>query len=489
MSSIAALAGIAVHYAFHYAFGTPLWTDRIAEWIMARTPSRYAVFMLLHMGGWAKPAAEAGGLAALGFAVWVGEIAVAGVRSKWSSTLSTVAALMSLSLLAWFTGYPSWLGSVAFIAPALAVTSWSRLANPSTAAWSRASAIHTMARRQFLARAAETGLPALMTAGVVGVALDSYVRQRMTNVCSIETLAVFPFDPDAAGRDFGRGLVRKEITPVREFYGMSKDVVDPVIDPVNWRLDITVERTLIRSLTFSDLLALRRELRYQTLRCISNTLASDLMGTAEWAGIHLSDLVDRRKLPAQVVEAAIIGADGHDDSLNIDYAFSKEVLLATGMNGKTLTITHGFPLRLLAPKYYGCRNVKWIREIRFVTKPYYGTWQRLGYTKEPVIQIASHVDHIRRDGDLIAFGGVSFAGERGIRAVRVRANYGPWQPARLEPALGPYTWSRWTAQLTCEEGGTVEVNAQDRCGVWQALTAGNPFPNGPSGPTIVTVAV
>ena len=122
------------------------------------------------------------------------------------------------------------------------------------------------------------------------------------------------------------------------------------------------------------------------------------MGTAQWAGIHLSQLIDPRSLPANIMEAAFIGVEGHDDSLTLDCAFGADSLLAIGMNGKTLSRTHGFPIRLLAPGYYGCRNVKWLGEIRFVSKPYYGTWQRLGYTKEPLIHIASHFDHMRRAG-------------------------------------------------------------------------------------------
>jgi hypothetical protein len=101
------------------------------------------------------------------------------------------------------------------------------------------------------------------------------------------------------------------------------------------------------------------------------------------------------------------------------------------------------------------------------------------------VHIASHIDRMRRDGNYLQFGGVSFAGSRGIRAVRVRSNNGPWQPARTEAPLSPYTWIRWTAQVSAPYGAVIEANAQDNCGNWQELREGNPFPNGPSGPTIV----
>jgi hypothetical protein len=57
ISSIGALLGLAGQYLLHYLAGTPLLTDQIAEWIMARTPSRYAVVILEYLGPWAKPSA------------------------------------------------------------------------------------------------------------------------------------------------------------------------------------------------------------------------------------------------------------------------------------------------------------------------------------------------------------------------------------------------------------------------------------------------
>jgi DMSO/TMAO reductase YedYZ molybdopterin-dependent catalytic subunit len=324
-----------------------------------------------------------------------------------------------------------------------------------------------------------------MATGVVAVAGESFLREQSLARRARQPVELFPFQPPLDRASFAPGLVRKIVTPVPEFYGMSKNTVDPNIDTQTWRLWVTLDGKLLRQFSYAELLNLPKQIRYVTLRCISNTLKSDLMGTAIWAGIHVSQLVERGSLPSTVIEAAFIGVDGHDDSLRIDYAYSDESLLTLGMNGKTLSRTHGFPVRLLAPNYYGCRNVKWMKEIRFVTQPYYGTWQQLGYTKEPTIHICSHIDRIKRDGSMVEFGGVSFAGTRTIRAVRVRANRGPWQAARLEPALSPYTWTRWAAQIPAAQGAVLEANAQDATGAWQELSEAGPFPTGMSGPTIV----
>ena len=449
ISSAATLVGLAVHYASHYIFGTPLITDQIAEWIMARTPSRYAVAILQSLGPWAKPSAMTGALAFLGFCLFV-------IRVIPRRLIASAVAIFC----AWLTG------NLTFWAPAVLFVLFAFRQKTEQAVW--------LPRREFI-----------MASGVIAVAGESFLREQSLARRGNKPVELFPFQPPLERAHFAAGLVRKAVTPVPEFYGMSKNTVDPSVDTREWRLLITCDGKPLRRFSYAELLALPRQVRYVTLRCISNTLKSDLMGTAIWAGVHLSQLVNRRELPPNVIEAAFIGVEGHDDSLRIDYAYSEECLLTLGMNGKTLSRIHGFPIRLLAPNYYGCRNVKWIGEIRFVTKPYYGTWQRLGYTKEPVIHICSHIDRVRRDGALVEFGGVSFAGSRPIKAVRVRVNKGPWQPALLEAALSPYTWTRWAAQLPAGEGSVLEANAQDSTGAWQDLNEAGPFPGGMSGPTIL----
>lgn len=486
-SSIATLCGLVGHYCWFYATGKPLLTDGIAEWIMARTPSRYAVWILDHLGPWGKPSAMAGALAILGFAALLvrrsGDLAPHRWRIPAICAATGVAACAICSIF----DYWSLSGVVVFWLPVALFISFFLWPRPLTGVEVLLEQ-PTAGRRAFLASASRYTLPLVMTGGVVAVAAESYFREEFLGRRATQPVDLFPFQPPQD--DFGEGLIRPPVTPVPQFYGMSKNTVDPLIDLRAWRLAVTMDSHTVRRLTYGEIFDMRnRDPRFVTLRCISNTLKSDLMGTAKWAGIHLSQLIDPKVIPTEMTEVAFIGVEGHDDSMSIDYAFSEETLLALGMNGKTLSRVHGFPLRLLAPRYYGCRNVKWIGEIRFVSKPYYGTWQRLGYTKEPRVHTASHIDRMKRVDGRLRFGGVSFAGSRGIRAVRVRANGGPWLEARIESPLSPYTWTRWVAEAPAALGDTLEANAQDGTGTWQELAEEGPFPTGPIGPTIVKVRV
>ena len=441
-SSLATLAGLVPHYIAFYLLHAPLWTETIAEWIMAHTPSHIAVALLDSLGPWAKPLAMTGALAALGFAVFVT------LPLRWAGPLLAAVSLGSVF------NYHSWIGQISFWLPVTVVAAW-----PHPAFAPR--------RRRFI-----------MSAGVAAIALECYLRNEALSRRAVEPVPLWPFHPPPDA--FAPGLVRKAVTPVAEFYGMSKDSVDPAIDPSNWRLKIAADGRTLKEYRYSELLSLSRVERYVTLRCVSNTLKSDLMGTAAWSGVSLSQLVERSAIPPGDGEVAIVGVDGHGDSLSLDYAFSDETLFALGMNGQTLDRTHGFPLRLLVPRYYGFKNVKWISEINFLTKPYFGTWPRLGYTKEPAVHIASHIDRI--EGSRI--GGVSFAGTRGIRAVEVRADQGPWVAATLDRPLSPFTWTRWFALLPSPPSTQVEVRAQDGTGHWQESLEGPLFPDGVTGPTV-----
>lgn len=422
-SALAALALCLLNYAAFLTLGTPLATDLIAEWIMARTPNAWSVALLGSLGEWAKPFAATGGLAAIGF----------------------VCLLVALLLETPRRG---------------------RRAAPAAAGPSR---------RDMLT-------PLVMTAATAGVAVEGFARNRAyaRRAAVPQPLHTFSPPPDT----FAPGLVRPNLTPLEAFYGMSKNAVDPVLDPQSWRLRITLDGRPLASFSYAELLALPRIRRITTMRCVSNTLKSNLMGTAEWSGLFLRQLIDPGRVPAAVVEVAFLGSDGHDDSIPAGQAFSEDLLLALGMNGRTLDRVHGFPFRLVAPRYYGFKSVKWLSEIRLVTQPYFGTWPRMGYTKEPVVHTMSFIDRVIRDGPMLRLGGIAFAGLRGIRRVELRAGNQPWVEATLEAPVSPYTWTRWKGELLAPGAAFVEARALDGAGHWQAEREKPLFPDGVSGPTI-----
>lgn len=498
-SSVATLIGLIPHYLSFYLAGTPLLTESIAEWIMKNTPSAWALWILEVMGPWAKPFAVTGGLFVLGFCLWIPAMLSYWRNRKYERfVILAVLAVPAILTIHRFFDYHSARGAWAFWAPALIALFL--VGKPHLELldedWGEASEYaHQFIgkgkpRRAFLKMASKVGVPAVMVGGVVLVALESYVREALLARRASSPVSLFSYEPPAGAADFAPSLVRPWLTPVDEFYRMSKNAVDPLIDPRVWRLDIKSGNRLVRSYSYPELLAMQREIRPITLRCISNTLYSGLMGNAVWAGVSLSQLVNRAQVPPGTVAVVFEGVDGHGDSLPVDYAFGEETFLALGMNGETLNRKHGFPVRMLCPRYYGFKNIKWLKEIRFASEPYSGTYQKMGYKREAVVQTMCAIDECRREGNRLLVGGIAFAGSRGIRQVQVRADDGEWKDAEMEPAVGRYCWSRYKAALAVSKNvSQVQARAMDGNGVWQAEQEIPMFPGGVAGPTVRKLSI
>src|SRR5205807_6613653 len=67
-------------------------------------------------------------------------------------------------------------------------------------------------------------------------------------------------------------------------------------------------------------------------------------------------------------------------SLSLEKARKAEVLLAYKMNGADLPASHGFPVRLLVPGWYGMASVKWLKRIVVADRPFSGFFQTMAYS-------------------------------------------------------------------------------------------------------------
>ena len=58
---------------------------------------------------------------------------------------------------------------------------------------------------------------------------------------------------------------------------------------------------------------------------------------------------------------------------------ARNAYLAVGLNGSELPRQHGGPVRLLVPRLYGWKSVKWLSELHIVNSYVDGFWEALGY--------------------------------------------------------------------------------------------------------------
>ena len=77
-----------------------------------------------------------------------------------------------------------------------------------------------------------------------------------------------------------------------------------------------------------------------------------------------------------------------------------------------------------------------------------------------------------------AIGGVAWAQTRGISAVEVQLEDGPWQPCELGDALNDDTWRQWAFRWTPRATGrtSIRCRAIDGDGVIQTAERSEPLP-------------
>jgi DMSO/TMAO reductase YedYZ molybdopterin-dependent catalytic subunit len=287
-----------------------------------------------------------------------------------------------------------------------------------------------------------------------------------------------------------------EITANKDFYIVSKNLIDPAVDGNAWRLRVGGAVKTMLDLKYVDVLAMPAVEQYTTLQCISNEVGGDLMSSALWKGVPLRMVLDLAGVQPSAAFVSFRSNDDYSDTIPLDFARQDGVVLAYEMNGERLPDKHGFPLRMLSPGKYGMKHPKWITEIALLDKETLGYWQQRGWDQTARMNTSTRID-TPRDGDDISgsvyrINGIAFAGNRGISRVEVSTDGGKeWQDAALKPALSPYAWALWYYDWTnVPQSGRAAIvaRATDGTGDPQIPNEAPPYPSGATGYPRVTVS-
>ncbi|NKL63900.1 molybdopterin-dependent oxidoreductase [Rhizobium leguminosarum bv. viciae] len=168
------------------------------------------------------------------------------------------------------------------------------------------------------------------------------------------------------------------ITPNDKFFSIAH-FNRPTIDEKSWSLDIGGLVKKPFKLTLADIKARPRQEVVFTVECSGNhgfPFFTGGIGNARWAGTPLAPILQEAGILDNGIEVVFFGTDRGDieirdikmqqnfaRSMSLADAMSPDNLLCYEMNGATLPAPNGFPLRLIAPGWYGIANVKWLKEI------------------------------------------------------------------------------------------------------------------------------
>jgi len=89
-----------------------------------------------------------------------------------------------------------------------------------------------------------------------------------------------------------------------------------------------------------------------------------------WSGFRFSDfyrnlVVTEAQPDADIAFVVFRGQDGYRVGLQLEDLLAPDVILADTLEGKSLPVAHGAPLRLVAPAHYGYKSAKHINGIEF----------------------------------------------------------------------------------------------------------------------------
>lgn len=279
---------------------------------------------------------------------------------------------------------------------------------------------------------------------------------------------------------------RSELTSNDDFYRIDINTRPLVIQENEWRLEVDGFFEKPRSLSLADLMAYPSVTQPLTIGCISNQVGGDLIGTSRWTGIRLKDLLDDLGLLPSAKALYVEAADGFFETLERKDMMDERTLLVYGMNGVTLPVEHGFPLRIYIPNRYGMKQPKWITRIEALSKSQAGYWVVRGWNREARPKIVSVIDTIAMsesvDG-VVPVGGIAWAGDRGIEKVEVQVDDGKWVEAELRtPPLSDLTWVQWRYDWEATPGNhTLRVRARDGKGKKQLERRQGVRPEGATG--------
>jgi len=300
-----------------------------------------------------------------------------------------------------------------------------------------------------------------------------------------------------AGVDLGNGI-SPFVTPNGDFYRVDTALVAPRVTPSDWKLSIGGMVDNPVEFSFQDLLDRELIERDITLVCVSNEIGGQYAGNARWLGVSLAALLEEAGVQPgadQLVSRSVDGwTAGSPTQVVMD---GRDAMVAIGMNGEPLPVEHGFPARLVVPGLYGFVSAtKWVTELELTTFDAYDSyWAQRGWAKEAPIKTMARIDTPRGlatvDAGTVPIGGVAWAVHRGIEAVEVRVDDGPWQKAELAAAPTTNdTWRQWVYPWEATTGRhSITARATDGTGDVQTDQRANPIPDGASGWHTVVVIV
>ncbi|MER3437233.1 MAG: sulfite oxidase [Chloroflexota bacterium] len=285
-----------------------------------------------------------------------------------------------------------------------------------------------------------------------------------------------------------------------ELFFVRNHAPAPMIAPEDYRLRVTGHVDQELELTLADLKGMPQQTITAFLECSGNSRSrfepiaegnqwgNGAVGTAEWTGVRLRDLLDRARVKDGAVDVVSQGGDLEvmQRGLPMSKAYDPNTLVVWQMNGADLPRPHGGPVRLFVPGWGGIASTKWLIELRVLDHVFNGRFNSVAYqiiTEEginvrPVREVpVKSVITRPQPGEQLAAGqqtlvGYAWSGYGGISRIEVSVDDGAtWTEAQITKAAGWLAWVRFEHSWDAKPGQTRLLSrATDELGEQQPTT-------------------
>ncbi len=150
----------------------------------------------------------------------------------------------------------------------------------------------------------------------------------------------------------------------------------PAFDPQTWKLSVEGLVEFPFQISYRELLELESEEQVTDFHCVEGWSVDNV----KWKGIRLAVIFKKAVLSPGAGFATFHSASGlYTDSLSIKEAMEPDVMLAYMMYDEPLPLENGGPLRLVMPRMFGYKSVKWVNRITITKEQDIGFWEHAGY--------------------------------------------------------------------------------------------------------------
>lgn len=153
----------------------------------------------------------------------------------------------------------------------------------------------------------------------------------------------------------------------------------PTFTNENWSFTIDGLVKNKQRYNWSEFVNLKRSIQVSDFHCVTGWSVYHVT----WEGIPLKKLLQDSGVDAKARYVKFYSGDGvYTDSLTIEQAMMDDMIVAVLMDGELIPQKNGGPVRLITPKMYAYKSVKWVDRIELIENEHIGYWEKRGYPKD-----------------------------------------------------------------------------------------------------------